>query len=155
MGAILPPKLIPVLQQHLLNPQRAVRDMCEIAFAKIEWDNNKEDERSRGVTMGFLLKLCFCRPLTSTDTATPSSDLLSGKRTPTGVTNNAFPSLRGTLPNVTLLLFERYRVMFALHDIGSAAMHSRPVSEMSDFFRYALHVPSAAYFLKFLLSDVK
>jgi deoxyhypusine monooxygenase len=45
MGAISSPSSIDVLQQYLSDSERAVRETCEIAIAKIEWDNSEEGKR--------------------------------------------------------------------------------------------------------------
>jgi len=42
MGAISLGSSIPVLKQYLNDPNRSVRETCEIALAKIEWDNSPE-----------------------------------------------------------------------------------------------------------------
>jgi len=42
MGAISSESSIPVLKQYLNDPNRSVRETCEIALAKIEWDNSPE-----------------------------------------------------------------------------------------------------------------
>lgn len=42
MGAISSPSSLPVLRRYLDHPDRAVRETCEIAVAKIEWDNSEE-----------------------------------------------------------------------------------------------------------------
>ena len=42
MGAISSEFSIPVLKRYLDDPNRSVRETCEIALAKIEWDNSPE-----------------------------------------------------------------------------------------------------------------
>lgn len=42
MGAISDPSSLPVLCPYLTHPDRAIRETCEIAVAKIEWDNSPE-----------------------------------------------------------------------------------------------------------------
>jgi deoxyhypusine monooxygenase len=45
MGAISDPSSVPILQEYLTDPERTVRETCEIAMAKIEWDNTEEGKR--------------------------------------------------------------------------------------------------------------
>jgi deoxyhypusine monooxygenase len=42
MGAISAIESLPVLREHLSDPERSVRETCEIAIAKIEWDHSPE-----------------------------------------------------------------------------------------------------------------
>jgi deoxyhypusine monooxygenase len=42
MGAISSTSSLPVLRQYLADSERTVRETCEIAIAKIEWDNSEE-----------------------------------------------------------------------------------------------------------------
>lgn len=45
MGAISDPSSLPVLKEYLNDSERSVRETCEIAIAKIEWDNSEEGKR--------------------------------------------------------------------------------------------------------------
>ena len=45
MGAISSPSSVPVLQRYLSDPNRSVRETCEIALAKIDWDNSEEGQQ--------------------------------------------------------------------------------------------------------------
>ena len=45
MGAISAPSSIPVLEKYLNDSNRSVRETCEIALAKIEWDNSEEGQK--------------------------------------------------------------------------------------------------------------
>ena len=47
MGAISAASSIPVLRQYITHPNRDVRETCEIALAKIEWDNSEEGKVHR------------------------------------------------------------------------------------------------------------
>lgn len=42
IGAISSPDFKAVLTKYLTDPNRSVRETCEIALAKIEWDNSEE-----------------------------------------------------------------------------------------------------------------
>ena len=45
MGAISDPSSVPILKEFLTDPERSVRETCEIAMAKIEWDNSEEGKK--------------------------------------------------------------------------------------------------------------
>lgn len=45
MGAISSSASLPILQEYLTDSNRSVRETCEIAIAKIEWDNSDEGKR--------------------------------------------------------------------------------------------------------------
>lgn len=45
MGAISSKSAIPVLERFVKDANRDVRETCEIALAKIEWDNSEEGRR--------------------------------------------------------------------------------------------------------------
>ena len=45
MGAISDPSSVPILKEFLVDSERTVRETCEIAIAKIEWDNSEEGRK--------------------------------------------------------------------------------------------------------------
>lgn len=45
IGAISSESSLPVLQKYLNDPERTVRETCEIAIDKIKWDNSEEGQR--------------------------------------------------------------------------------------------------------------
>ena len=45
MGAISSVSSTEVLRKYLDDPERCVRETCEIALAKIEWDNSEEGKK--------------------------------------------------------------------------------------------------------------
>ena len=60
MGAISSTSAIPVLKQYVDDPERCVRETCEIAIAKIEWDQSEEgkhhwEEDNNTYELHFLL----------------------------------------------------------------------------------------------------
>ncbi|KAH8109311.1 deoxyhypusine hydroxylase [Phellopilus nigrolimitatus] len=116
MGAISATSSIPVLRQFLDDPERTVRETCEIALARIEWDHSEEGRRHHAQEEEAESDP---QPYTSIDPAPPSSGLLSGKPNPTGVSLDDVKTLRSTLLDTTLPLFERYRAMFALRNVGT------------------------------------
>jgi deoxyhypusine monooxygenase len=58
---------------------------------------------------------------TSVDPAPPTSALLSGRPNPQDTSESNTSMLRATLLDTTQTLFERYRAMFALRNIGTPA----------------------------------
>ena len=45
MGAISEASSVPILKEFLADSERTVRETCEIAIAKIEWDNSEEGQK--------------------------------------------------------------------------------------------------------------
>lgn len=45
MGAISHPSSLPILKEYLADSNRSVRETCEIAVSKIEWDNSEEGKK--------------------------------------------------------------------------------------------------------------
>ena len=45
MGAISSAASVPILKRYLSDPERVVRETCEIAIAKIAWDQSEEGQR--------------------------------------------------------------------------------------------------------------
>jgi deoxyhypusine monooxygenase len=50
MGAISSKDSIPILRQYLHDSNRSVRETCEIALAKIEWDHSEEGRHEIGAS---------------------------------------------------------------------------------------------------------
>lgn len=46
MGAISATESIPILKEYLSDPDRSVRETCEIAIARIEWEKTEEGTRT-------------------------------------------------------------------------------------------------------------
>ncbi|KAI9573627.1 armadillo-type protein [Boletus coccyginus] len=115
MGAISSTTSVPILREFLSDPNRSVRETCEIALAKIDWDNSEEGRKNIVVRESADTMPTY----TSIDPAPPSSHLLSGQPKPDDVTEESIISLKETLLNTELPLFERYRAMFALRNIGT------------------------------------
>lgn len=133
MGAISSTDSVPILHEFLSDPNRSVRETCEIALAKIDWDNSEEGRKHLVATDSPDTVPCVCsfpfltrlssndRTYTSIDPAPPSSHLLSGQPKPDNVTEACISSLKGELLNPELQLFARYRAMFTLRNIGTPA----------------------------------
>ena len=45
MGAISSASSLPILKKYLNDTNRSVRETCEIAIAKVEWDHSEEGQR--------------------------------------------------------------------------------------------------------------
>jgi deoxyhypusine monooxygenase len=50
MGAISSSSSLPVLKRYLNDSNRSVRETCEIAIGKIEWDHSEEGQRHHAST---------------------------------------------------------------------------------------------------------
>lgn len=152
MGAISSKSSIPVLRQYLNDPNRSVRETCEIALAKIEWDNSLEGKAHHSAPISedkyvscahFLLLLTRQdRTYTSIDPAPPTSGLLKGKPAPEDLSRDSIESLRLAMTDPALPLFERYRAMFALRNIGTDEAVDALASGFSDdsaLFKFVFH----------------
>jgi deoxyhypusine monooxygenase len=47
MGAISDTSSIPILEEFLSDSEVAVRETCDIAIAKIKWDNSEEGKKHK------------------------------------------------------------------------------------------------------------
>ncbi|KAI0795368.1 ARM repeat-containing protein [Irpex lacteus] len=117
MGAISAASSIPVLRQYSTHPNRDVRETCEIALAKIEWDHSEEGRSHRQKEAEKAEE--GIQPYTSIDPAPPTSGLLANKPAPITISTKSISDLRAKLLDTKLPLFERYRAMFALRNIGT------------------------------------
>ncbi|KAI0041993.1 deoxyhypusine hydroxylase [Auriscalpium vulgare] len=114
MGAISSTHSLSVLKQYVNDSNRDVRETCEIALAKIEWDNSEEGKQHHASSSEVP------QTYTSVDPAPPTSGLLTGKPKPDDLTLDRIAQLKGQLLDKQSPLFERYRAMFALRNIGTA-----------------------------------
>lgn len=60
MGAISSTTSIPILREHLSDPNRSVRETCEIALAKINWDNSEEGRKHLATMESPDIIPCVC-----------------------------------------------------------------------------------------------
>jgi deoxyhypusine monooxygenase len=151
MGAISDPSSIPILTEFQTDSARCVRETCEIAISKIQWDNSEEGNKDHNHThdqSSVSSYICpnkknanthFCsnpsRPLrkfTSVDPAPASSSLLRGPSNADETSPESIQKLQNHLTNTSLPLFERYRAMFALRNIGTSAAVDALVSGFTD-----------------------
>ncbi|KAI8803973.1 armadillo-type protein [Cladochytrium replicatum] len=95
LGAIADKKALPVLERYSSDPERVVRETCELAIRKIQFEN-------------------------STDAVIPQENslYLSVDPAPPSLTKDV-KELKTALMDVNLPLFDRYRAMFALRNDGS------------------------------------
>ncbi|KAF8645239.1 hypothetical protein AX16_008066 [Volvariella volvacea WC 439] len=116
MGAISNVSSLPILKEFLSDSERTVRETCEIAIDKIEWDNSVEGQKhNNSINCEGHIPL-----YTSIDPAPPSSKLLIGAPKPEDVSGVSIANFKSKLLDTKLPLFERYRAMFALRNIGTA-----------------------------------
>lgn len=146
MGAISSTDSLPVLRRHLTDPERAVRETCEIALAKIEWDQTEEGRRAAAAAaeehasvsrfaaswLAIVTPHVSSRAYTSIDPAPPTSSLLRIPAAPTKIADVSVPALREQLLDTTLPLFTRYRAMFSLRNIGTPDAVDALASGFSD-----------------------
>ncbi|KAK1923996.1 putative Deoxyhypusine hydroxylase [Papiliotrema laurentii] len=100
LGALSSESSLPLLRKYLDDPAREVRETCEIAVGKIEFDISPEGKARQP------------NPDFPTIDPAPSSSA------------DSIPTLKSSLLNTRLPLFERYRAMFALRDFGAASKES-------------------------------
>lgn len=110
LGAISSTSSLPILKKYCSDPERVVRETCEIALARIEWEHSPEglQQKDRLSSSGY----------TSIDPAPPSAGSPMTIN-PTISANSTVQDLKATLLDHKTPLFERYRAMFALRNIGS------------------------------------
>ncbi|GAA5901678.1 deoxyhypusine monooxygenase [Sporobolomyces salmoneus] len=133
MGAIGDSAALEVLREHLNHPEAAIRETCEIAVDKIEFDNSEEG------------KLQAANQYPCIDPAPAShSPLVSAAHSaalPSSSTPASIPELEKILLDTKLPLFERYRAMFALRNDGSreaVLALARGFEDSSALFRHEI-----------------
>jgi len=99
LGALSSESSLPLLRKYVTDPAAEVRETCEIAIGKIEWDHSPEG-KARVPNPNF----------PTIDPAPASSS-----------SSESIPSLRIALLDTSKPLFERYRAMFALRDYGAGS----------------------------------
>ncbi|GAC73547.1 HEAT repeat-containing protein [Moesziomyces antarcticus T-34] len=131
MGAISDPSVLPVLQEYLTDADVSVRETCELAISKINFDNSaegkalkqakaqaKQAEEQSGLGG---LESAF-KPIDPAPAMTPAASKEAAQAQANGVQYEAsqVPLFRDTLLDSKLSLFERYRAMFALRNVAHA-----------------------------------
>ncbi|KAH9980335.1 deoxyhypusine hydroxylase [Lactifluus volemus] len=115
MGAISSSSSLPVLKRYLNDSNRSVRETCEIAIGKIEWDHSEEGQRHHASTSD---EPHFWPPCTQGNAGSVAESNVEG--------------LRSILLDTQVPLFERYRAMFALRNVGTAAAVDALAAGFSD-----------------------
>ncbi|XP_064252450.1 deoxyhypusine hydroxylase isoform X2 [Passer domesticus] len=109
LGAIGNPDVLDILKRYSQDPVVEVAETCQLAVRRLEWlQNNKERPGSS--------------PYLSVDPAPPAEETDVAK-------------LREILLDESQELFERYRAMFALRNVGGQAA----VLALAEAFRWGLH----------------
>ncbi|KIY68017.1 Deoxyhypusine hydroxylase [Cylindrobasidium torrendii FP15055 ss-10] len=116
MGAIGEMESIHFLEKYLHDDNVSVRETAELAIDRIKWDNSEEGKRHLKETEAD----DFIPTYTSIDPAPPTSGLLSGAPKPQDLSHASIDALKTKLLDTSLPLFDRYRAMFALRNIGNA-----------------------------------
>ncbi|WVQ79672.1 deoxyhypusine hydroxylase [Cryptococcus sp. DSM 104549] len=108
LGAIGAAESLPILRKYMEDENREVRETCEVAVGKIEFDLSEEGQKRKQ------------NPDFPTIDPAPSA------------ASSTVPALRAELLNTKLPLFERYRAMFALRDYGAGSKEA--VEALADGF---------------------
>ncbi|KIY45658.1 MFBC-like protein [Fistulina hepatica ATCC 64428] len=115
MGAISSTSSLPILKKYLADPERAVSETCELAIARINWDQSEEAQQYQ-----VDVKRSQDIPAyTSIDPAPASSGLLRPRLSPKDTSDENVQKLRSVLLDTNESLFHRYRAMFSLRNIGT------------------------------------
>ncbi|OWZ62814.1 deoxyhypusine hydroxylase [Cryptococcus neoformans] len=109
LGAIGAEESLPILRKYMQDENREVRETCEVAVGKIEFDLSDEGKKTNA-----------------------NPDFLTIDPAPSAAPSD-IPSLRADLLNTSLPLFQRYRAMFALRDFGAGSKEA--VEALADGFR--------------------
>ncbi|ELU38180.1 MFBC-like protein [Rhizoctonia solani AG-1 IA] len=110
---------------------RAVRETCEIALDKIKWDATPEGKAAKQLAKEK--KEQGTAQFTSVDPAPAAThSKLVASRDIGSLGPNTINELRDSLLDTSKPLFERYRAMFALRDIGTAEAVDALAAGLSD-----------------------
>jgi len=102
LGAIGSKESLPVLKKYTTDSVQEVAETCELAVAQIQWLHNDQLQQEEGTL--------HSNPFSSVDPAPAGSAQVTNTET-----------LRRVLVDETQPLFERYRAMFSLRNLNSAA----------------------------------
>ncbi|KAM4629743.1 deoxyhypusine hydroxylase isoform 1-T3 [Polymixia lowei] len=98
LGAIGDPVILELLKDYSQDPVIEVAETCQLAVRRLEWLQNGGEKQEEGGTTDK-------NPYSSVDPAPPA-------------TRKSISELRTNLLDESLPLFERYRAMFALRNLG-------------------------------------
>ncbi|XP_047443801.1 deoxyhypusine hydroxylase isoform X2 [Mugil cephalus] len=99
LGAIGDPVVLDLLKEYSQDPVIEVAETCQLAVCRLEWLQSGQEKQLED---GSTDKNPYC----SVDPAPPAP-------------RKSVPELRSTLLDESLPLFERYRAMFALRNLGT------------------------------------
>ncbi|GAA5852684.1 hypothetical protein JCM9279_004953 [Rhodotorula babjevae] len=111
MGAIGCDEALPVLRKYLEHPNPAIRETCEIALDKVVFDNSPEGKKQADNQY----------PCIDPAPAATHSPLVASAHSAAlapAAANLSIPELEAQLMDTRLSLFDRYRAMFALRNVG-------------------------------------
>ncbi|KDQ15021.1 hypothetical protein BOTBODRAFT_32026 [Botryobasidium botryosum FD-172 SS1] len=110
LGALSSVESIPLLKKYTTDQEQCVRETCEIALDKIEWDRSEEAKQLKKNAQ-----------FTSIDPAPPlsHSSLVSPPTSTSAPGGIDVQTLRAALLDTSLPLFKRYRAMFGLRNVGT------------------------------------
>ncbi|GEM09364.1 deoxyhypusine monooxygenase [Rhodotorula toruloides] len=110
MGAIGSVEALPALRKYLKHENPAIRETCEIAVDKIVFDNSEEGKKAEPNQYPCI------DPAPAASHSLLVASAHSAALSP--ATDLSIPDLERILLDTKLSLFERYRAMFALRNIG-------------------------------------
>ncbi|GAA5974107.1 hypothetical protein JCM11641_003438 [Rhodosporidiobolus odoratus] len=133
MGAIGDEAALPVLRKYLKHDLAAIRETCEIALDKVLWDNSEEGKKSEPNQY----------PCIDPAPAASHSPLVTAAHSAAlaPATSLSIPELEQQLLDTKLSLFDRYRAMFALRNIGdkeAVLALARGFEDDSSLFRHEI-----------------
>ncbi|GAA5850786.1 hypothetical protein JCM8547_009090 [Rhodosporidiobolus lusitaniae] len=116
MGAIGDPAALPVLQKFLHHPVKAISETCEIALDLVKWENSDEGKKAQPNQYPCIDPA----PAAQNPTTTTHSPLVTAAHSAalSPATGLSTAQLESQLMDTNLSLFDRYRAMFALRNIG-------------------------------------
>ncbi|WPH04443.1 ARM repeat-containing protein [Acrodontium crateriforme] len=127
LGALGDQGSLPLLKERRddKTEEEVVRETCEIAIERIEWEHSEARQAEKLKTSDFA----------SVDPAPPLAATAAAP---------SIPDLESTLLDTSLPLFQRYRAMFALRDLSSPPDLPTAVPAIQSLAK-GLHDPSALF----------
>ena len=126
LGALSDESALPILREFLMDSERVVRETCELAIAKIEHDKNEKEE---------------CDVESAYASVDPAPAL------PVRLT---VQELEERLLSDSLSLFDRYKAMFSLRNLGTeeaVLALAKGFADDSTLFRHEVGMFNYKYFI--------
>lgn len=137
LGALGHAESLPLLREYLDDPEEVVRQTCELAIARINWAASQKGGEENGK-----------------NGSDQEGGLFAGVIDPApSAKGGSVEELQRTLNNQEADLFERYRAMFRLRDIGSKDAIDALASGFGD--PSALFRHEVRYFISVPLRSIK